>query len=184
MKDRYDIKNLQDIMKSELKNNWKLDIKFDWKVGWEGEAFGDGKTIMLYFSGKDYPGQFGAFLHELAHAIDIEQRPKQYCWNPHDFHWADIYTNLVMKYMANRLNQKSQARKDQGEEKNDSLALMQMYTAHEFSVGGGTNIDSFIRSQGLNTKYFLKLAKRENIPEDIIKVIKDNLVQENPQGDE
>lgn len=83
-------------------------------------------------------------------------------------------------HLCFKLVMKSYGKDSASEEENntDSLAIMQMITAHEFSFGGGTNLDSFICSQGLNTKHYLDLATRENIPEDIIKVIRDNLEPE------
>ena len=91
------VKVLKDIMKQELKDEWKLDIKFDWKVGWEGEAFGDGRCIMVYVSPD--VDCFGPFLHELAHAIDIEDRGERPGVEPHDVRYADILTQLMIKYM-------------------------------------------------------------------------------------
>jgi hypothetical protein len=95
------------IMKAELKDEWKLDIHFDWKVGWEGEAFGDGRCIMLFLS--DGVDPFGPFLHELAHAIDIEDRGEPFkldggcslkkSFDVHDARYADILTRLMIKYM-------------------------------------------------------------------------------------
>jgi len=93
---KYDTTTLKEIMEEELKHKWKLDIKYDWKNGWEGDVLGDRRVIMLYLSPETKP--LGPFLHELAHAIDIEERGDRAGKNPHDVHYRDIVDRLVMKY--------------------------------------------------------------------------------------
>lgn len=90
-------KELLKIMKIELKDEWKLDLRPDWKgKGWEGEALKQSKTIVLFYN-KDMDC-FHGFLHELAHAIEIEKGHNKKCGESHDVFYADTLTKLISKY--------------------------------------------------------------------------------------
>ena len=87
---------LKQIMKKELKHEWRLEIKPYWdSVGWEGETLEDIKLIILFTNADNY---FGAFLHELAHAIQIEKRPNMKLEQVHDVYYANTLTDLIVKY--------------------------------------------------------------------------------------
>lgn len=55
------------------------------------------------------------------------------------------------------------------------LAICQLHCAEQFFCGGGIDLDSFITSNGLNTKQFLNLAIHENIDNRIIDAIIKNI---------
>ncbi len=91
------------IMKIELKNEWKLDLRsVDWKKGdgWEGDTLKESKTILI-FKSKEADCIQG-FLHELTHAIEIEQRPDKKHGCSHDVHYAATLTDLIGKYALDK----------------------------------------------------------------------------------
>jgi len=45
---------------------------------------------------------FGLFLHELAHALAPEPEPLGKGQHFHGGHWADKFTDLVIRYMAEK----------------------------------------------------------------------------------
>ena len=88
---------LKEIMKKELKQEWQLNIRPYWSpAGWEGETLEESRTIVLFVNKDNY---FGPFLHELAHAIQIEKRPNMKFEEIHDQYYADTLTILMIKYM-------------------------------------------------------------------------------------
>lgn len=96
---------LENIMKIELNSEWKLDLHTDWKGnGWEGEALSQSKTIVLF--AKKETDCFHGFLHELAHAIEIEKGHTKKCGESHDVFYADTLTKLIGKYCLSKSKHK------------------------------------------------------------------------------
>lgn len=93
-----DREKLENIMKIELKEEWKLDLitSPSWKgKSWEGIALEKSKTIVLHYNKN--MNCFHGLLHELAHAIEIEKRPNKK-GDSHDVFYALTLTQLISKY--------------------------------------------------------------------------------------
>lgn len=88
---------LKKIIKIELKDEWKLDLHpdFERKGRWDGVVLKQSKRIVLSY-GKTVDC-FHGFLHELAHAIEIEKRPNKK-GDSHDVFYANTLTILISKY--------------------------------------------------------------------------------------